>query len=136
MNLECRETVREELLRSVARAGLGLVGWPVLVSEISGLDATLLTVVVLPVLTRAVLTAASVGIRLLSGSEFRVRTPAGLSATLVFGIMLGGVGAVYLVAAGGYPDLWVTAGYVAVTVGSVAWHWYLGLPGTEPNAPA
>jgi hypothetical protein len=135
MHPERREIVREELLRSIAWAALGLVGWPLLVAEVTWLEPTLLTVAGLPVLTWALLTATAVGIRLLSGTDPRVRSAAGLSTTLVFGVMLGGVGAVYLVAAGGYPALWVTAGYVAVTAGAVVWHWYLGVPGSGPNAP-
>jgi hypothetical protein len=43
---------------------------------------------------------------------------------------------VYLVAAGGYPPLWVSLGYCAVTVGFVGWYWYTGLPELPPETAA
>jgi hypothetical protein len=56
--------------------------------------------------------------------------------TLLVGVMLGGVGAVYLVAAGGYSPLWVSLGYCAVTGGLVGWYWYTGLPDLPPETAA
>jgi hypothetical protein len=52
------------------------------------------------------------------------------------GLTSGGVGAVYPVTAGGYSALWVTVGYVAVTLGTVGWHWYAVLPTGNANASA
>lgn len=118
-----RRVIREELLRSIAWIGLGIVGWPLVISEVAWLDATALTVFGLPVLTWALLTTSAIGIRVATSAELKVQTPAGLSMSFLFGIMFGGVGAVYLVTAGGYSALWVTVAYVAVTVGSILWHW-------------
>jgi len=42
--------------------------------------------------------------------------------------MLGGVGAVYLATAGGYPVLWITAAYIAVTGITILWYWFVRLP--------
>jgi len=133
---QMRRVVRTELLRSIAWFGLGLVGWPVVVAEVSWLDATPLTVFGLPVVTWAVLTACAVGVRAATAGELRVRTPAGLSVWLLSGVALGGVGAVYLATAGGYPPAVTAAAYVAVTGATVLWYWYARLPErvSEPTA--
>lgn len=136
MNPELRGIVREELLRSIAWFGLGIVGWPLLVTEVSWLDATALTVFGLPVLTWAVLTGASVGVRVLTDTDASVRSSAGVWVALVLGVLLGGVGAVYLVAARGYSALPVTAGYVGVTVVTVLWYWYAGVPSAAEEQTA
>ena len=136
MDTELRGIIREELLRSIAWIGLGIVGWPLLISEATWVDATALTVFGLPVLTWAVLTTGAIGIRVVTSTEVQVQTPAGLSISLVLGIMLGGVGAVYLVAVEGYAALWVTVTYVAVTSGAVLWHWYTREPASPPEMPA
>jgi len=129
MNTKLRQVVREELLRSIAWFGLGIVGWPLLVTEIAWLDATVFTVFGLPVLTWAVLTATFVGVRVLTDSDLQVGSPAGLTVSLALGEVLGGVGAVYLVAVQGYPAPWVVAGYVTVSLVTVLWYWYVGVPG-------
>lgn len=136
MNPELRGIVREELLRSIAWFGLGIVGWPILITEVAWLDATALTVFGLPVLTWAALTGASVGVRVLTDTDASVRSSAGLSVFLVLGVLLGGVGAVYLVAARGYSVLPVTAGYVTVTLVAVLWYWYVGVPSASEDATA
>ena len=128
MKPQLRSIVREELLRSIAWIGLGLVGWSLVISEVAWLDATALTVFGLPVITWALLTISMIGIRTATSAELQVQTPAGLSISLILGIMLGGVGAVYLVAVEGYATLWVTVAYVTVTVGTLLWYWYMGLP--------
>jgi hypothetical protein len=128
MDSQRRRIIREELLRSIAWIGLGIVGWPIVISEVAWIDATVLTVFGLPVLTWALLTAGMVAMRTATSTELRVRTPVGLSISLALGIMLGGVGAVYLVAAGGYSALWITLAYVAVATGAVCWYWYLRPP--------
>jgi hypothetical protein len=56
--------------------------------------------------------------------------------SLALGIMLGGVGAVYLVAAGGYSALWTTVAYVVVTTVAVGWYWYLRLPDLSSETTA
>jgi hypothetical protein len=129
MNRELRRLVGEELLRSIVWAGLGMVGWPILVSEVAWLEASVLTVFGLPVLTWAVLTASAIGIRLLTGTELQVRTPAGLSTSLLVGIVCGGVAAVYLAGVQGYSPLGVATAYVAVTAGTLLW---LVQPGAQP----
>ncbi|MFT4921717.1 MAG: hypothetical protein ACI8XM_000922 [Haloarculaceae archaeon] len=135
MNAELRRLVREELLRSIAWIGLGIVGWPILIEEVAWLDATVLTVFGLPVLTWGVLTAGAIGIRAVTARDLQVQTPTGLSVSLAFGIMLGGIAAVYLVANEGYSALWVSAAYVAVTTGTVLWHWYLRQPDSSLDTP-
>ncbi|MDL0138610.1 hypothetical protein PNP85_03685 [Halobacterium salinarum] len=125
MKPQRRRIIREELLRSIAWIGLGIVGWPLVISEVAWLDATTLTVFGLPALTWALLTTAAIGIRVATSAELQVQTPIGISMSLFFGIMLGGVGAVYLVTAGGYSALWVTSAYVAVTVVTILWYWFV-----------
>jgi hypothetical protein len=128
MNSQRRRIIREELLRSIAWIGLGLVGWPIVISEVAWVEPTVLTVFGLPVLTWALLTAGMIGVRTVTSTELQVQTPTGLSMSLALGIMLGGVGAVSLVAAGGYSALWITVTYVVVTIAAVGWYWYLRLP--------
>ncbi len=50
MSAKSRHIINEELWRSVVWAGLGLVGWAILISEFAWLDGTLLTVFGLPIL--------------------------------------------------------------------------------------
>ena len=128
MNSQRRRIIREELLRSIAWIGLGIVGWPIVISEVAWIETTGLTVFGLPIFTWALLTAGMIGVRTVTSTELQVQTPTGHSMSLALGIMLGGVGAVYLVAAGGYSALWITVAYVAVTTAAVCWYWYLRLP--------
>jgi hypothetical protein len=133
MKSELRRITREELLRSIAWAGLGLVGWPILISEFAWLDATLFTVLGLPVLTWGFLTAAMIGIRVWTDTDLRVRSAAGFSVALAAGILLAGLGSLYLVAAQGYSAVWVGAGYVGVTAITIVWYWYAGASASDPN---
>jgi hypothetical protein len=127
MNPEQERIVREELWRSIAWAGLGIVGWPTLVTEVAWLEQNLFTVFGGAVITWAVLTAGMIGIRTVTGSELQVQTPAGLSIFLLGGFILAGVGAVYLVLAEGYSVLMVSTGYGAVGAATVVWYWYGGV---------
>ena len=136
MNSQRRRIIREELLRSIAWIGLGLVGWPIVISEVAWVEPTVLTVFGLPVLTWALLTAGMIGVRTVTSTELQVQTPTGLSMSLALGIMLGGVGAVSLVAAGGYSALWTTVAYVVVTIAAVGWYWYLRLPKSPSETTA
>jgi hypothetical protein len=136
MSTEIRRIVREELLRSIVWFGLGIVGWPILISEFTWLDANVLTVFGLPLLTWAVLTTGMIGVRVSTSTELQVTTPVGLSMSLLVGIMLGGVSAVYLVAVEEYAALPVIIVYAAVTGGTVLWHWYMRLPDSSPDMPA
>jgi len=99
------------------------------------MDATALTVFGLPVLTWAVLTTAAIGVRPVTDGELLLRTPGGLSASLALGIVLGGAGAVYLVTAGGYPVLWTTAAYVALTGVTVLWYRFARSSSVAPEEP-
>jgi hypothetical protein len=72
MNPEQERIVREELWRSIAWIGLGIVGWPTLVTEVVWLDQSLFTVFALPVITWAVLTAGMIGVRTVTGAELQV----------------------------------------------------------------
>ena len=125
MKPQQRRIIREELLRSIAWIGLGIVGWPLVISEVAWLDTTALTVFGLPALTWVLLTTALIGIRTATSAELQVQTSVGLSMSLLFGIILGGVGVVYLVTAGGYSALWVTTGYVVVTAVTILWYWFV-----------
>jgi hypothetical protein len=136
MEPQLRRIAREELLRSIAWAGLGIVGWPILVSELGSLEATPLTIFGLPALTWALLTGTSIGLRLYTDTDLRVETPAGTSVSVMVGLLFGGVGAVYLVAVEGHAALWVTAAYVTVSVGAIAWYWYDRLSEPQSSAPA
>jgi hypothetical protein len=136
MKSQQRQIIREELLRSIAWIGLGLVGWPIVIAEVAWLDATVLTVFGLPALTWAVLTTGAMGFRTATANELQIQTPAGLSIRLFFGVMLGGVGAVYLVSATGYPTLWIIAAYVAVTGVAVLWYWFVRPPAVTSEMTA
>lgn len=111
-------------MRSIAWVGLGIVGWPIMVSEVAWLDATALTVFGLPVLTWAGVTTGMISVRVATGTELQVQTPTGLSTSLLLGVAFGGVGTVYLATAGGYSALWVSAAYVAVTGLTILWYWF------------
>jgi hypothetical protein len=127
-----RQIVREELMRSIVWFGIGLVGWPLVVSNVEWLDATVLTVAGLPALTWASLTAGAIAVRVSTGATLRARTSTRLPVAVLLGVALGGVAAVYLVAAADRSPLWVTAGYVAVTAATVAWYWVVNADAVPP----
>lgn len=126
MDLEQRRIVREELWRSIVWIGLGIVGWPTLVTEVAWLEQNLFTVFGLPVVTWAVLTAGMIGIRTITDAELQYNTLR-LSGFLLGAVILGGIGAVYLVAVEGYNPLVVIAGEVAVGAVTLVWYWYAGV---------
>lgn len=126
MKPQQRRIIREELLRSIGWIGLAIVGWPLVISEIAWVNATALTVFGLPVLTWASLTSGAIAVRFGTAAELQVQTPVGFSISLLLGIMIGGVGAVYLATAGGYSALWISAAYVAVTGITLLWYWIVG----------
>ena len=125
------QIVREELWRSVAWAGLGLVGWAILISEFSQLPATPLTAFGLPVLTWAFLTLATIAVRLLTGRQLQVRSRAGLALVAAVAVAGGGFAAVYAVVGLGYPLLWVGLLYGAVALLTLAWLRYAVVPTFE-----
>jgi len=91
MNAEVRHVVREELLRSIAWFGLAIVGWPIFIDEVAWVESTVLTVFGLPLLTWGILTAGTVGIRLITARELQVQTLSGWVVSSVLGFILGGV---------------------------------------------
>ncbi len=128
MKTQRQQIVREELLRSIAWIGLGIVGWPIAIVELGWLDTTALTVIGLPLVTWTILTGSAIGIRSWTTQKLQIRTPTGLTVFLILGIMLGGVSAVYLVTLGGYSVLLVTSVYVAVSVFTICWVWFVRPP--------
>lgn len=132
MNVETRRIVREELLRSIAWVGLGLVGWAVLISEFAWLEASALTALGLPFLTWAFLTGGMIGVRLATAGEFQVQSEVGIILSVIIGIILGGVAAIYLVTQG-HSALLVGSLYVAAAAATALWSWFVVLPDFEPN---
>jgi len=106
--------IREELLRSIAWIGLGIVGWPILISEVAWLDATALTVFGLPVVTWASLTVGMIGVRLATGTEFQIQTTEGLDIVTVGGAVLGGFWAAFLIFVLDWSPLISIGLYIAV----------------------
>ncbi|MBZ6495527.1 hypothetical protein [Natrinema longum] len=135
MNPETRRIVTEELWRSVVWAGLGLVGWAIIVSEFAWVDGTLVTVFGLPILTWAVLTGGMIGVRLRTEGELQVGSQAGIVLSVIVGILLGGVAAIFLVTRG-YSALWVGSVYVVTALATALWSWYAVLPGFETSPTA
>jgi hypothetical protein len=128
MKPQLRRIIREELLRSIAWIGLGLVGWALVISEATWLDATALTVFGLPVLTWAGLTIGMVGLRVITERDLQVRTKAGLNIVLLEGIVITGSLVVYLVAVADWPPLPTVGGYLAITGLYALYYWQFVLP--------
>ncbi len=126
-----RQVIREELLRSIAWAGLSMVGWALAITEFEQVPATPLAAFGLPVLTWAFLTTASITVRLLTGREFRVQSRVGLALVVAVSVAAGGFAAVYAVLGLDYPLLWVGPLYGAVTVVTVLWIRYTVVPVIE-----
>lgn len=128
MSNKLRRILREELWRSVAWAGLGLVGWAWIITSTGRLDATIWTAVGLPVLTWATLTVGMVGLRLITGSELQVQTKEGLHIVLLEGIIVTGFFVVYLVAVEGWSPFFTVGGYLALTGLYALYYWQVVLP--------
>lgn len=135
MDATTSRIVREELWRSIAWAGLGLVGWSIVITESSRVPATALTALGLPVLTWAFLTTTMIGIRLGTGLELQYRSKEAVYLSFALGTIVAGFGAVYLVTARGYSAALVGSVYVAVTAGGTLWFRYVGYP-DETNGTA
>jgi hypothetical protein len=134
MRPELRSIVREELLRSIAWFGLGLVGWPILAEELAVLETNALIVFGFPLLTWAGLTATFIGVRAVTDAELQIETPWGFSASVLAGMGLAGLGGIYLVATGA-SALWVSVAYVCVAAATIGWHWYARPPRGESPTP-
>jgi hypothetical protein len=111
-----RSILREELLRSIGWAALGLFGWAILVSSSRQLPATIWTVVGLPILTWASLTVGMIGIRLMTGSELQVQSKEGLHVVSLGGVVLGGFWAVCLIFVLDWPLLLTSVLYFLATI--------------------
>ncbi|MDL0138611.1 hypothetical protein PNP85_03690 [Halobacterium salinarum] len=111
-----RSILREELLRSIGWAALGLVGWAILVSSSRQLPATVWTVVGFPIFTWASLTVGMIGIRLMTGSELQVQSKEGLHVVSLGGVVLGGFWAVFLIFVLDWPPLLTSGLYLFITI--------------------
>lgn len=126
MDIEQRRIVREELWRSIVWIGLGMVGWPVLVTEVAWLEQNLFTVFGLPVVTWVVLTVSMIGLRTITGSELQRSMPS-LPVVVLEAVLLGSICWVYLVVVEDYSAILVTASGIAVSVVTIVWYWYTGI---------
>lgn len=133
MKPHLRRIIREELWRSIAWIGLGLVGWALVISEAAWLNATALTVFGLPVLTWAGLTIGMVGLRVISESDLQVGTKAGLNIVLLEGIIITGALVVYLIAVAGWSPLPTVGGYLAITGLYALYYWQFVLSSVEAS---
>jgi len=133
MSYELRRILREELWRSVAWAGLGLFGWALIITSTGQLDATVWTVVGLPVLTWATLTVGMIGLRLITGSDLQVQTREGLHIVLLEGIIITGFLIVYLVAVAGWSPFITVGSYLSITVLYALYYWQVVLPRFSPG---
>ncbi|WP_423744909.1 hypothetical protein V5735_02445 (plasmid) [Haladaptatus sp. SPP-AMP-3] len=111
-----RLILREELLRSIGWAALGLVGWATLTSSSRQLPATVWTVVGLPILTWASLTVGMIGIRLMTGTDLQVQSKEGLHVVSLGGVVLGGFWAVFSIFILNWPPLLTGGLYLFTTV--------------------
>ena len=111
-----RSVLREELFRSIGWAALGLVGWPILLSESPQLPVTIWTVFGLPVLTWATLTVAMVGGRLLTGSDLQMQSQEGLHVVSLCGTLLTGFWVAFAVFSLDWPPLPTVGAYLLATV--------------------
>lgn len=126
-----RSVLREELLRSIGWAALGLFGWPVLVTSSQRLAPSVWTVVALPVLTWASLTVGMVSYRLLWDSDLRVRTTEGLHVVALGGVLLSGFWALFSVLVLGWPLLWTGGAYGFATVAFLVFYNRVAVPRSE-----
>ncbi len=119
---------REELLRSIAWAGLGLFGWAILVSSSSQLPATVWTVVGLPILTWASLTVGMIGIRLITGNDLQIQSTEGLHIISIGGVVLGGFWAAFLIFVLDWSPLLISGLYLFVAIAYLAFYKRVVLP--------
>jgi hypothetical protein len=119
---------REELLRSIAWAGLGLFGWAILVSSSGQLPATVWTVVGLPILTWASLTVGMIGLRLITGTDLQIQSTEGLHIMSIGGVVLGGFWAAFLVFVLDWSPLLVSGLYLFVTIAYLVFYKKIVLP--------
>ena len=134
MDTELRGIIREELLRSIAWAGLGLFGWAILVSSSDQLSATVWTVLGLPVLTWASLTIGMIGVRLLTGNDLTIQSREGLHVVSLGGIILSGFWAVFLIVVLGWSSLLTIGLYIFATIAYLVCYTRVILP--RFDAPA
>jgi DNA-binding HxlR family transcriptional regulator len=128
-----RSIFREELLRSIGWAALGIVGWPILLSESPQLPVNIWTVFGLPVLTWATLTVAMVSVRLLTGSDIQVQSQEGLHVVSLCGILLAGFWVAFAIFILNWPPLPTVGVYLLATVSYLIVYKRVVLP--ETNLP-
>lgn len=107
---------REELLRSIAWAGLSLFGWAILISSSNQLSATVWTVIGLPILTWASLTVGMIGIRLITGNDLQIQSTEGLHIISIGSLVVGGFWAAFLIFVLGWSPPLVSGLYLFVTI--------------------
>ena len=128
---QVHEILREELLRSIGWAGLGLFGWAILVSSSSQLPAAVWTVLGLPILTWASLTVGMIGIRLITGNDLQIQSIEGLHIISVGGVVFGGFWAVFLIFVLDWPPLLTSGLYLFITAAYFVYYTRVVLPGFD-----
>lgn len=114
--------LKEELLRSIAWAGLGLFGWAWIANRTQAFEASIGVVAALTILTWAGLTIGMIGLRLATNTELQVQSREGLHIVTLFGIILGGYAVVYGIVVEGWPVLFAGGLYIAVLVAFLAYY--------------
>ena len=109
---QVRRILSEELWRSVGWAGLGLVGWSIIISTSGQLEATAWTVLGLPILTWASLTVGMIGFRLTTGHELQVQTKEGLHVVVLAGYLFAVFWAIFLILALDYSPVVIVGLYL------------------------
>jgi len=123
-----RQIFREEFLRSIAWAGLGLFGWAIVISSSDQLPAIVWTAVGLPILTWASLTVGMIGIRLVTGNDLQVQSTEGLHIMSLGGVILGGFWAVFLIFVLDRSPLLTSTLYLFVTIAYFVFYKWVILP--------
>jgi hypothetical protein len=131
-----RLILREELLRSIAWAALGLFGWAIIITSSDQLSGTVWTVGGLPILTWASLTIGMIGLRLITGSDLQIQSNEGLHVLSLGGVVLGGFWAAFLIVVLGWPSLLIVGLYSAVTIVYLVFYIRVILPRFEGRIEA
>lgn len=126
-----QEVLREELLRSIAWAALGLFGWAILISSTDRLAANAWTVLGLPVLTWVSLTVGMIGFRISTGVDIQIQTKEGLHVVTLLGVVAGGFWTVFLISVLDWSLLFI--GVYMLVVGSyLVYYMRVILPRFDP----
>ncbi|SFS53726.1 hypothetical protein [Halostagnicola kamekurae] len=131
---QVRLILREELLRSIAWAAFGLVGWALLVTSSEQLPANVWTVLGLPVLTWGSLTAGLIGIRLATDSDMQIRTRGGLHLVTLGGVVGGGFWVAFLIFVLDWSPVFTAGLYGVVTATYLVYYARVVLPRFDAEA--